>query len=384
MNKAQHPDIAERYFAALEDFAEFGQETRLMQAYDLARDALQEGISLAEISGIHHVALHELFDASENPVERLERLEQFFLEVIAVYDMALRGYQSNVQSLQAENLKRRGTEARLRELTDELKRQRDSLDIQVQERTAELSRKAFDLERANLQLQHANREQAEFTYAISHDLKSPVNTIGMLIDELSFSYGGLLDEDGKELIALSLQTVGRMGSLIEDVQGYSRTIEDGFSVELVDLEKLFADLRSDLHGDIASNGVQLDTADLPVINGNALQLRILFHNLLSNSIKFRDPERTPKVSVFSTTDEKSGSLSISVADNGIGIPLEYHEQIFALFQRLHTHDAYPGSGLGLALCKRIALNHKGAMHLTSAPRRGSTFTLVINGLGNDG
>ncbi|WP_424980183.1 sensor histidine kinase [Leisingera sp. S232] len=379
MNTVQPQDIAERYISALEDFAEFGQETRLIQAYDLARDALQEGISLAEISGIHHVALQELFDASANPMERLERLEQFFLEVIAVYDMALRGYQSNVQSLQAENLKRRGTEARLRELSDELKRQRDSLDIQVRGRTAELAEKASDLVRANLQLQHANREQAEFTYAISHDLKSPVNTIGMLINELSLGYGGLFDEEGRELIDLAVQTVGRMGDLIEDVLSYSRTVERGFSVEPVDLNQLFADLTSDLLGDITSHAVQLEAAELPVVSGNALQLRILFHNLLSNAIKFRDPERPLRIRVSGTADPATGSLRISVSDNGIGIPPEYHKQIFALFQRLHTHDTYPGSGLGLALCKRIALNHKGVIDLSSAPGRGSTFSLVVTG-----
>ncbi|KIC19928.1 sensor histidine kinase [Leisingera sp. ANG-Vp] len=383
MNRAQHADITKRYFAALADFAEFGQETRLVLAYDLARDALREGISLAEISGMHHVALHELLEAPDNPAERLERLEQFFLEVIAVYDMALRGYQSTVQSLQTENLKRRGTENRLRELTDELKRQRDRLDIQVRERTAELASKAADLEQANEQLQHTNKEQAEFTYAISHDLKSPVNTVGMLIKELAGEYGGVLDSSGMELIDLSLQTTDRMSQLIEDVLNYSRTVEADFIIEPVDLGALFLNLAADLKADMMEHDARLTVGDLPVIHGNAFQLQMLFRNLLSNACKFRTPEQPAQISVFCTRNLGNGKMSISVSDDGIGIAPEFHQQIFALFQRLHTYDAYPGSGLGLTLCARIARNHNGAMEIESAPGRGSTFSLVINGAGND-
>ena len=370
-------EFAKRYFKASSKFAALGQEERLTFAWELAREALGGGISLAEINGMHNDALRDLFQTGENLQERFDRLEQFFLEVVAVYDMALRGFRSSVEELQAENAKRRQAERKLLDLTEELKLQRDTLDVEVQLRTRELATKAAELEQSNEELRQANREQSEFTYAISHDLKSPANTIGMLISELFDEYGDDLNSEACELIDQTLQTVERMKQLVDDVLGYSRTIEHGFTIARVDMDRLVGEIIADLKGDIVQHDIEINVARLPVIEGNAFQLRILFQNLISNAIKFRSPDRPAQVSIYSTKNPQTKILNIVVSDNGIGIAPKFHDNIFALFQRLHTHDDYPGSGLGLTLCRRIAMNHSGKINVDSAPGSGSNFSLEL-------
>ncbi|WP_119168979.1 sensor histidine kinase [Algihabitans albus] len=248
-----------------------------------------------------------------------------------------------------------------------------------QRRLAErsLARKAENLVRLNELLVQTNREQAEFTYAISHDLRSPTNTVGMLLDELTLSHGGVFDDDAKHLIDRAQRTVGRMGKLVEDVLSYSRTIEEEFAPEAVDLNFLAQEILEDLQSDIASTNATIDLGELPVVTGNSLQLRLLFQNLISNAIKFRSEDRSPRITIHAESDRKAGKRSIVISDNGIGIAPEFHDRIFGLFQRLHSYEAFPGSGLGLTLCKRIVANHGGAIELRSVPGEGTAFEFPL-------
>lgn len=249
----------------------------------------------------------------------------------------------------------------------------------VQRRATErtLAKKAVDLNQMNELLLQTNREQAEFTYAISHDLKSPTNTVQMLLDELSLSHGRDLGDDGMDIIGSAQQTIERMGHLVEDVLGYSRTIEEEFTPEPVDLNDMLQEIVSDLRQAISAAKANLHIADLPQVTGSNVQLRILFQNLLSNAIKFHSATRVPEIEVKREPDRDDGLLRISVSDNGIGIAPEHHDRIFGLFQRLHSHDEYQGTGLGLTLCKRIASNHKGRIELVSSPDEGTTFTVSL-------
>ena len=361
--------LSEHYCAALGEFAYHGHEERLARAYDLARVALRDGVSLAELSGIHQAAVSRILSNLPEEEEGRCRSEQFFLEVIAVYDMALQGYRNTVERLRQEVAERRRVEG-------ELQRQRDRLDREVRERTRALTEKAAALEAANRKLTEINREQAEFTYAISHDLKSPTNTIGMLLSELAVGSGARLPPEEAELVDLSLQTVARMGQLVEDILGYSRTIEGHLVPQTVDLGRLVAEVVEDLQGDIVAAGATVDLGDLHTVAGDPMQLRLLFQNLIGNAVKFHSPDRPPKVTVRCT--HCSGhTLRIAVADNGIGIAQEFHRKIFGMFQRLHPHDAYPGSGLGLTLCRRIVSNHSGKIALRSAPGAGTTFEVTL-------
>ncbi|MEM9341651.1 MAG: ATP-binding protein [Pseudomonadota bacterium] len=232
------------------------------------------------------------------------------------------------------------------------------------------SRRARQLEVANAQLRQANQEQAEFTYAISHDLKSPTNTIGMLIDELSNLDAS--DDYQREILADMARTNDRMRGLVDDVLDYSQTVETKELNDLVDLKALVGGVIDDLAADIASAEAEVSVGRLPSLRGNRAQLRSLFQNLISNAIKFRHPQRSPKVRVYSP--EGRDDLVV-VADNGIGIPEEFREKVFGLFQKLHVRREFPGTGLGLTVCRRIMSNHAGKIRIGSNGGIGTVIEL---------
>lgn len=229
------------------------------------------------------------------------------------------------------------------------------------------------------ELQLTNSEQAQFTYAISHDLKSPANTVTMLLNELQQTEFDRLSADGQDILGDASRTISRMKQLIEDVMGYARTVEDGMHVEPVDLDVIVREVVQDLRSDIATAQAELVILELPKMNGNRSQLRMLLQNLLSNAIKFRSPDRTPRIVVQSHETDDPEVVEFSVSDNGIGIAPEFHETIFGLFKRLHAHSKFSGSGLGLTLCKRIVVNHMGHIEITSAPDKGTRFDIRLMG-----
>lgn len=365
-----------RYRLAMAEFLAEGLEEGLMAAYDLARQALAAGMSLTLFQATHHAAAQRLRGAAGDPEQFQQRVELFVMEFISVYDMALQGYQRTMPLLQHEITERHRAEAELRAATAALERQRDSLDAEVFRRTHELAEKAEHLEQALAQLTQTNREQAAFTYAISHDLKSPSNTIAMLLNELKFGYRDLLDGDGRELIELALQTTARMGRLVDDVLTYSRCIEDQGAMDTVDLDDVLAEVTADLRYDLGKTAARIRHDALPRVQGFRMQIKLLLQNLVANAVKFRDPARAPEITI-SHRAGRGGRILLSVQDNGIGIAPEFHERVFGLFQRLHSHESYEGSGIGLALSKRIVANHGGDIRLQSHPGQGSTFTISL-------
>ena len=218
-------------------------------------------------------------------------------------------------------------------------------------------------------------EQESFTYAISHDLKAPANTLSLLLDELSESLGSDIAEEPRKFLALGRQTIERMSKQVEDVLSYTHAMGADYDEEFVDLQSLLLDILGDLQGDIQACHARVAVGDLPTIQGSPMQLRALFQNLVSNALKFRRQGVEPVVTIRSRT---IGDYEhISVQDNGIGIPAGHHEKIFNLFQRLHVREEYPGTGLGLSLCQRIAFNHGGQIDVCSEPDAGSEFTVRL-------
>ena len=223
----------------------------------------------------------------------------------------------------------------------------------------------------------ANEELGAFAYSISHDLKSPSNTLNMLLDEFKHSHGDGLNADGMELIDLSLRTVGRMRGLIEDVLEYTRVIGQEPETSSVSLAGILPAIVDDLNGLIASTGGRIQVEDLPVVKGNARQLGILMQNLLSNALKFHRADVAPEVRVFESSRPTDSMISITVSDNGIGIEKSHQDRIFGMFQRLHHEDDFGGIGLGLSICRRIAITHGGDIGVTSTPGEGSVFTITL-------
>jgi PAS domain S-box-containing protein len=222
------------------------------------------------------------------------------------------------------------------------------------------------------EMEQKNKELEEFAYLASHDLQEPLYTIK--------SFAELLEEEleltGETEIYLSFmkESVNRMGDLIQDLLEHSLIGSHG-GMELVDLNKTVASVLSDLQATIAEANASITIDELPAVQGHPVELRLLFQNLVSNAIKFRQPDLPPVVHISS---EKLGHLwRFSVSDNGIGIAPAYHDRIFIIFQRLHPKHEYEGTGIGLAQCKKIVELHGGKLWLESQPGEGSKFNFTL-------
>ena len=198
----------------------------------------------------------------------------------------------------------------------------------------------------------------------------------MLLQELELIHADTLNEEGKEILADAGKTVTRMTQLVEDILGYARTIEEGMQIDTVDLNTVVQDILEDLRGDIGNANAKILTSALPSIEGNRAQLRMLLQNLIANAVKFRTPDRPPRIEIACHPATDPRWVKITVTDNGIGIAPKYHDKVFELFQRLHSFGEYDGSGMGLTLCKRVVTNHSG--HIRIASRIGHGTTIEVN------
>ena len=222
-------------------------------------------------------------------------------------------------------------------------------------------------------LKDAHQEQAEFTYAISHDVKAPLNTMQMLIAELQEETQ--LDGVGRQIVSdMNLSNV-RMQNLVTGLLGYSSTLSERHEFESVDLNDILNTVIQDLSADITVSGADVRCAPLPRVTGDPVQLRMLFQNLLSNAIKFRRPQVAPVVTITAQSD--GAAHLIEVADNGIGIPKARRNGVFGLFSRLHAHSDFEGSGLGLAICKRAVSNHGGTIDIRPGDPAGTVFVIRL-------
>jgi len=192
---------------------------------------------------------------------------------------------------------------------------------------------------------------------------------------LARRYKGELDQDADEFIGFAVDGARRMQELINDLLTYSRVGTRPLALDAVDSNQLVDQVVSDLAAAIQDSTGSVICDDLPVVRGDPTQLRQLFQNMIANGMKFHRPDEPPRVHVSATPEH--GMWAFSVSDNGIGIEPQYQERIFALFQRLHTRADYPGTGIGLAICKKIVERHGGHIHVASTPGRGTTFRFTL-------
>ena len=226
-------------------------------------------------------------------------------------------------------------------------------DITVQKNAEQLAREERRIADA------AGEELRNFAYSMSHDMKAPTNTLRLLLAELKEQHVTSMDQDANDLMDLSLKSVNRLQTLVEDVLTYTRVIIQNIKTETVDLKKVVDGLLIDLKADIEKADAKVVVERLPIVRGSEVQLRILLLNLIGNALKYRKTDVKPVVIIRSSQHDE-GMVYVHVIDNGIGIAPRYHEKIFTVFQRLHGNDEYPGTGLGLAICKRIVLNLGGS------------------------
>ena len=277
---------------------------------------------------------------------------------------------------------RKATEQTLLELAE-------SLEVRVEERTRALAtanerlrseveeraRAEDRLARANQALRTSNRELQDFAYVASHDLQEPLRKIQSFADLLRSDYGPRLDDQGKFYIQRMQSAATRMSDLIKGLLGYSRIRTQGLPFQLVDLREVVKHVISDLEITISETRGAVSVSSLPTIEADPTQMRQLFQNLIGNALKFRDPSRPPVVRIKASQDD--AQCTIEIADNGIGFGQQYAERIFAPFQRLHGRAAYPGTGMGLAICRRIVERHSGTITATGTTSEGAVFTITL-------
>ena len=267
---------------------------------------------------------------------------------------------------------RQGAEAALRAAHDEL-------EVRVDERTAELAATTERLQQSTLELERSNRELQDFAFVASHDLQEPLRKIQAFGDRLKTKHGAALGADGIDYLARMQGAAHRMHTLINDLLTFSRVTSKAQPFVPVDLGRIATEVLSDLEERIERSGARVETGPLPTLEADPLQMRQLLQNLIANALKFHRPGEAPVVRILSEAAKNGGAsqVRITVADNGIGFDMKYLDRIFTPFQRLHGRSEYEGTGMGLAVCRRIVERHGGILTAESAPGQGTRFLVTL-------
>ncbi len=250
-----------------------------------------------------------------------------------------------------------------------LRKSRDELELRVQQRTTELNSYMGKLEKSNQALQ-------DFASIAAHDMKEPLRKVVSFGNMLRQKSGDSLGQTESDYLDRMINATERMQSLLTGLLDYSRVTTEGEPFKPVDLSGLIGEVLSDLEVTIVKTGGKVHVGTLPVISADPMQMRQLFQNLIGNALKFHKPDERPVVHVRSVSDTGSG-CRIVVEDNGIGFEEQYRDRIFAPFQRLRGRSEYEGTGMGLAICKKIVERHGGSITAKSTPGAGSTFIIEL-------
>lgn len=269
-------------------------------------------------------------------------------------------------------------EQRVAHRTDILRATNDSLLDEINERTR-LEEQAVKFAR---ELERSNRELEQFASVASHDLQEPLRKIQAFGDRLHSRYSTQLDATGKEYLERIQSSAGRMRRLIEDLLAFSRVATRSKPFVAVDLNKVIQEVHSDLEERLLATQGKIDVEPLPVIHGDELHMRQLFQNLIGNGLKFHRPDVPPIIQIRSRIippidPQLPEYFELTFSDNGIGFENQYADRIFHLFQRLHGRSEYEGTGMGLAICRKIAEHHGGSISATGQPGVGATFIVRL-------
>lgn len=242
----------------------------------------------------------------------------------------------------------------------------------------ERKRQDEELRRYAAQLQRSNRELQDFASVASHDLQEPLRKILAFGDRLRARYEGALGDDGRDYLGRMLNAAGRMSTLINDLLTFSRVTTRAQPFRPVDLGEVARDVVSDLEARVEQTGGRVEIGAMPVVEADATQVRQLLQNLIGNALKFHRPGEPPVVRVEGEVVRSPDPVcQFTVSDNGIGFDEKYLDRIFNVFQRLHGRNTYEGTGIGLAVCRKIAERHHGSITARSVPGRGSTFIVTL-------
>jgi signal transduction histidine kinase len=326
-------------------------------AVDYLTKPLVPEILRAKVSGF--VELYQKTEQVKRQAERLRQMERQDFERRLAEEKLRQAEESNraIRALNAE------LEERVRQRTAELEASNRDLQQEIAVRrqiAAELTR--------------SNRELEQFAYVASHDLKEPLRKIRLFLELLEQRCRGRLDDKAGQYLGYALDGAARLQTLVQDLLTYARVGNRGKPLEPTDCTPVFDQALANLEAAVRESGAVVTRAGLPTVRGDGAELVRLFQNLLGNAIKFRKGE-APVIAV--QAERQGGAWRFAVRDNGIGIRPEHAERIFAPFQRLHSEREYPGTGIGLAVCKKIVERHGGCIWVESEPGNGSCFYFTL-------
>ena len=337
---------------------------------DLSKNCLNTCLAIAGIIGTIHSRL-----SSETELRRHRNmLEDIVIKRTSELD-------KTILKLKQEILQRTNAEKALQQLNEEL-------EIRVATRTEELrmymesleeeigSRKRTEeqIKATLMELERSNKELEQFAYVASHDLQEPLRMVSSYTQLLAQRYEDQLDDKAKKFINYAVDGAVRMQRLINDLLVYSRVSSQGKTFAKIDSYTSLDEALQNLAAAIEENRAIVMNDNLPAVRADATQLSQLFQNLVGNAIKFRGAN-VPRIQISAC--DLGREWRFEVQDNGIGIEAQYAEKVFAIFQRLHTRAEYPGTGIGLAICKRIVERHGGKIWFESEPGLGSTFFFTM-------
>jgi len=337
---------------------------------DLSRAYLNTCLAIAGIIGTTHSRL-----SSETELRRHRNM----LEDIVIKRTSELG--ETILKLKQEILQRTNAEAALQLMNEEL-------EIRVADRTEKLKtsmeslqeeiyrrkRTEEQIKATLMELERSNKELEQFAYVASHDLQEPLRMVSSYTQLLAQRYENQLDDKAQKFMGYAVDGAVRMQRLINDLLAYSRVSTQGKTLGTIDSHAALGEALRNLATAIEETRAIVINDDLPTIRADATQLSQLFQNLIGNAIKFRGAD-LPRISISAC--DLGREWRFSVQDNGIGIETQYAEKVFAIFQRLHTRAEYPGTGIGLAICKRIVERHGGRIWFESEPGFGSTFFFTM-------
>ena len=287
----------------------------------------------------------------------------------------LKGVTASKAELEREITERKQAEETLRRRTLELQHLTESLELRVQERTGELELTNRALREYAGRLERLNQELQDFAFVASHDLQEPLRKIQTFGDRLKIGCGDTLGEQGGDFLDRMIKSANRMSQLLKSLLAYSLVAKQADELEPADLAAVVRDAVSDLELAIEKAAGRVEIGELPVIEADPIQMRRLFQNLIGNSLKYCKECEKPVVRVFARTVGET--CQIHVEDNGMGFDEIYLDRIFRPFQRLHPKSAYEGTGMGLAICRKIVEHHLGSINARSTPGGGSTFIVTL-------
>lgn len=263
-----------------------------------------------------------------------------------------------------------------------------ALEKAVKERTKQIEQVSLALENKNHELENINKKLSSFTYASSHDLQEPLRKIQVLASHILEKEEVNLSEKGKDYFKRMQQAAKRMQTLIEDLLAYSHTNNEKVVFEKTDINEILKEIKDEFKEELHDKNAKIIAHKLPVLKVIRFQFHQLLHNLISNALKFSNHQKPLQISIDSEIgtgnkfDNKNLSpdkkyFHITVSDNGIGFDPQFNERIFEVFQRLHGRNEYKGTGIGLAICKKIVENHHGFITATGELKKGATFNIYL-------